>query len=147
MTHKLYESIGSKIYLDRVLKDEELEMFREDLKAEDSDFLREIVERGKERKVGIFQRSMIIGKVDFIEPLYLSNEEFLEAGLVMDKRANVKNPVLNLYEEINPEDVIYRGENIFETDIYLFDARFVTDANIDFRNYADNLKKAGFEIY
>src|SRR4030042_5344683 len=107
--------IGKKVFLDRIMGELELEMWKEDIAKgkESGDLIKKFVEEGKERKEGIFRRTIFLGKLDFIEPIYNVTEEIYSLSPKLMDRIDFTKPILNCYFGIESSNLkIRKSENI-----------------------------------
>jgi len=150
MAKNISELVGKKVFLDRILDDFELRCWN-DFNLENDDNIKNILETGKERKEGIFRRTMVVGEYDFVEPIYhVENlKDFLSSsGQDILQYNHVENPVLNIYHDIDEDSLDYVGnsDNIPVFEIYLlrYGAEFITDKDSVYEEIMSELNLAGF---
>jgi len=148
----IHNIIGKKVFLDRIMGELELEMWKEDIAKgeESSDLIKKFVEEGKERKEGIFRRTIFLGKLNFIEPIYNVTEEIYSLSPKLMDRVDLTKPILNCYFEVDSSDIKIKkieGIPLFEiATLERVPAEFISDADSRFKEYAEELKLAGFKI-
>lgn len=134
MMHKVYEILGKKA----------------------------IINDGLEKKLGIFEisekfKTNIDGTraLDFIQPLYGQVDQYIEEfakGTHKKERVYAKNPILHFYMGVDLRGFNYvgiekDGSRLLEGKLSPKSIAYLNDGNSDYYKYANDLKKAGFEIY